>query len=77
MVIRLYNHSMQMTILAARMRGDTQPYVALRKGLRHAGYDVRMTVFSKYAEMVRREGLVYFPVHGDITKATETCQSIQ
>jgi UDP:flavonoid glycosyltransferase YjiC (YdhE family) len=46
-------------------RGDVQPYVALGKGLRSAGHEVRVATHLDFAPLVRSHGLEFFALVGD------------
>jgi sterol 3beta-glucosyltransferase len=46
-------------------RGDVQPYVALGKGFKAAGYEVRVATHLDFAPLVRQHGLDFFAVAGD------------
>jgi UDP:flavonoid glycosyltransferase YjiC (YdhE family) len=56
---------MHLTIIALGSRGDVQPYTALGRGLRDAGYAVRVVSFENFEPMVRQQGLEFEPVKGD------------
>jgi UDP:flavonoid glycosyltransferase YjiC (YdhE family) len=45
-------------------RGDVQPYLALGKGLRAAGHEVRVATHADFASPVLAQGLEFFPVAG-------------
>ena len=61
---------MQITILAAGTRGDTQPYIALGKELMKHGNQVRLATFENYASFVQSHGLEFFPISGDVSQFT-------
>lgn len=56
---------MRITILAAGSRGDIQPYVALGKGLKAAGFDVNIATHEYFERFVRSRGLDYSLLNGD------------
>lgn len=56
---------MYITMLALGSQGDIQPYVALGKGLRHAGHEVRFITFESYHAIVEKTGLEFYPIRGD------------
>jgi UDP:flavonoid glycosyltransferase YjiC (YdhE family) len=56
---------MRATINAFGTRGDVQPYVALGKGLKAAGHEVRITTHPIFAGFVREHGLDFSPMEGD------------
>jgi UDP:flavonoid glycosyltransferase YjiC (YdhE family) len=56
---------MRITINAFGSRGDVQPYVALGKGLKEAGHDVRLSTHRIFEALVLEHHLDYFPMEGD------------
>jgi UDP:flavonoid glycosyltransferase YjiC (YdhE family) len=56
---------MRITINAFGSRGDVQPYVALGKGLRGAGHDVRLSTHRIFEAFVLEHHLDFFPMEGD------------
>ncbi len=56
---------MRIGIAAVGSRGDVQPYVALGRGLRRAGHDVRLLVDRYFGDLVRGAGLELAPVAAD------------
>jgi sterol 3beta-glucosyltransferase len=57
---------MKITIFAAGSRGDIQPCVALGKGLKQAGYDVRLAAPENFASFVEEHGVAFYPLRGDV-----------
>ncbi len=55
---------MHITLLSLGSRGDVVPYLALGRGLRSAGHDVRMITFEDFEPMVRSSGLGFAPMGG-------------
>ena len=53
---------MRIVIIAAGSRGDVQPYVALGKGLKDAGHQVRLVTTLDYEALIRSHGLEFWPV---------------
>jgi UDP:flavonoid glycosyltransferase YjiC (YdhE family) len=53
---------LQFVIPTTGSRGDVQPYVALGKGLREAGHEVRVATHADFASLVLDHGLDFFPV---------------
>lgn len=62
---------MHITFVAIGSRGDVQPCVALGRGLKQAGYQVRMATHSIFADLVRRCSLEFVPIAGDPRQALE------
>ena len=56
---------MRITINAFGSRGDVQPYVALGKGLREAGHEVRLSTHRIFEAFVLEHHLDFFPMEGD------------
>jgi UDP:flavonoid glycosyltransferase YjiC (YdhE family) len=56
---------MHITIIALGSQGDVLPCVILGKGLRDAGYQVRVATMENFREMVESRGLELFPFRGD------------
>jgi UDP:flavonoid glycosyltransferase YjiC (YdhE family) len=55
---------MRISILALGSRGDILPYTWLGRGLRKAGYQVRLVSFEDFAPAVAESGLDFHPVDG-------------
>jgi polyketide synthase PksN len=53
----------KITILAFGSRGDVQPFVALGKGLKKAGYAVTIAAINEYKEIIANNGLYFAPLH--------------
>lgn len=49
-------------ILTVGSRGDVQPYIALGKGLKAAGYEVRLAAPSIFEDFIRAHELDFFPL---------------
>ncbi len=56
---------MRITINAFGSRGDVQPYVALGKGLKQAGHDVRLSTHRIFEAFVLEHHLDFSPMEGD------------
>lgn len=56
---------MRITITTGGSRGDTQPFVALGRGLSSAGHEVTVATHAPYEDFVRGGGLNFHPVFGD------------
>src|ERR1700693_5020127 len=56
---------MRIGIIALGSRGDVQPYVALGKGLKQAGYEVLLLTHDPFEGLVRNEGLEFFAIGGN------------
>ncbi len=56
---------MHITILTYGSQGDVEPFVALGKGLRRAGYDVRLAAPEVFSHLVTSHGLDFVELPGD------------
>jgi UDP:flavonoid glycosyltransferase YjiC (YdhE family) len=63
---------MQIAIIAFGTQGDVQPYVALGKGLRAAGYSVRVVTHQNFEQLVVSHGLDFYPVTGSVQEILES-----
>lgn len=59
---------MKITIFAAGSRGDIQPCVVLSRGLQQAGYRVCLAAPEDFADFVQKQGVDFYPLHGDVQK---------
>ncbi len=59
---------MRIGIITIGSRGDVQPYIAVGKGFKRAGYEVRLLTHGAFADAAREEG-VDFAEHWDSTRA--------
>jgi sterol 3beta-glucosyltransferase len=57
---------LRIAIVSFGSRGDVQPYVALGRGLKHAGHTVRVVTQRDCESLVREYGLDYGAVAGDV-----------
>ena len=56
---------MRITIIAVGSRGDTQPYIALGRGLERAGHSVTVAAHEIFRDLVGAHGLAFDPIAGD------------
>jgi sterol 3beta-glucosyltransferase len=63
---------MRIAIIALGTRGDVEPYIALGKGLKQAGYIVRLITHENYQQLVSSQGLEFYPVQGNVQEMMET-----
>jgi sterol 3beta-glucosyltransferase len=63
---------MQIAIAASGTRGDVQPYVALGKGLRAAGHQVRLLTSDDFAGLVGDAGLEFASMGESIEKMLQS-----
>jgi sterol 3beta-glucosyltransferase len=63
---------MRIAIIALGSQGDVQPYIALGKGLKAAGYDVRLLTHENFEGLVTSHGLAFYPMQGNVQELIET-----
>ena len=63
---------MRIAIIALGTRGDVQPYIALGKGLKAAGHDLRLITHENFGGLVNDHGLEFWSVKGDVQAVMET-----
>lgn len=63
---------MHIAIIALGSRGDVQPYIALGKGLKDAGHDVRLLAHENFKKLVNSHGLEFWPMLGNVQEIMET-----
>lgn len=61
---------MRALLLAVGTRGDVQPFIALGKGLRAAGYEVTLCTTAGFAPWVERHGLRYGYLNNELVEFT-------
>lgn len=57
---------MKITILTTGSRGDIQPFIALGRGLKQAGYHVKLATHDTFQEMAQQYGLEFAAIAGDV-----------
>lgn len=57
---------MEIVLLSYGSRGDVQPYVALARGLRHVGHNVRLVAPPNFASLAQDHGVPFCPVGVDL-----------
>jgi len=62
----------QITLIALGTRGDVQPYIALGKGLKAAGYIVRLLTSPNFEGLVTSQGLDFWPARGNPQEIAES-----
>ncbi|MBD3885225.1 glycosyltransferase family 1 protein [Phormidium tenue FACHB-886] len=63
---------MRIAIIALGSQGDVQPYIALGKGLKAAGHEVRLLTHENFEGLVTSHGLVFYPMQGNVQELIET-----
>jgi sterol 3beta-glucosyltransferase len=63
---------MRIAIIAPGSRGDVQPYLALGKGLKSAGHEVRFVTHQNFEALVNAHGLEFWAVEGDVQDIAES-----
>ena len=57
---------MRITILTTGSRGDIQPFIALGRGLKQAGYHVKIATHDTFQGMAQQYGLEFAAIAGDV-----------
>ena len=65
---------MRIAVLASGSRGDVQPYVALGKGLKEAGHEVRLVTHRDFETLVRSHGVDFWPVAGSVQEVAQSAE---
>jgi len=65
---------MRIAIIAPGSRGDVQPYIALGKGLRDAGHEVRLLTHENFASFVKAHQLEFWPLRGNVQEVAESLE---
>ena len=65
---------MRIAIFTAGSQGDVQPCIILGRGLQQAGFDVLLAAPQNFADLIRRHGLCFHALRGDVQQimASET-----
>uniref|UniRef100_B8HZ79 Glycosyl transferase family 28 n=1 Tax=Cyanothece sp. (strain PCC 7425 / ATCC 29141) TaxID=395961 RepID=B8HZ79_CYAP4 len=63
---------MYIAIIALGSQGDVQPYIALGKGLKAGGHDVRLLTHENFEGQVTSHGLAFYPMQGNVQELIET-----
>ncbi|MBD3885917.1 glycosyltransferase family 1 protein [Phormidium tenue FACHB-886] len=64
--------SKRILILTAGSQGDVQPYVALGKGLKQAGFEVLLATDPSFASLVTGHTLDFAPLHAPFAQLVQT-----
>ncbi|WP_225913725.1 glycosyltransferase [Leptolyngbya ohadii] len=62
----------RIAIIALGSQGDVQPYIALGKGLKAAGYDVCLLTHENFEGLVTSHGLAFYAMQGNVQELIET-----
>jgi UDP:flavonoid glycosyltransferase YjiC (YdhE family) len=71
---------MRIAIIASGSRGDVEPYLALGKGLKTAGYVVRFVAHGNFGALVQAHGVEFWPIAGnsqDVAQSPEMRQLLE
>lgn len=63
---------MRIVIMTAGSRGDVQPFVALAKGLQHAGHDVSLCTAATFEGFIASHGVRYAYMNDDLLRLIDT-----
>jgi len=64
--------SKRILFLTAGSQGDVQPYVALGKGLKQAGFEVLLATDPSFASLVASHALEFAPLHAPFAQLVQT-----
>ena len=65
---------MRIVIIAPGSRGDVEPYIALGKGLKKAGHDIRLISHVNFADLVNSQGLEFWPIDVDVQGIAQSAE---
>lgn len=65
---------MRIAIIALGSRGDVEPYLALGKGLKKAGHEVRLVSPQNFAELGNSHGLDFWPVEVNVQDIAQSAE---
>lgn len=57
---------MRITMICIGSTGDVRPYIVLGRELRARGHDIAICAFSDFEETVKKEGMRFKPISGDV-----------
>jgi UDP:flavonoid glycosyltransferase YjiC (YdhE family) len=63
---------MRIAIVALGSQGDVQPYIALGRGLKAAGDQVRVLTHENFEALITSHGLEFCPMQGNVQELIET-----
>ncbi|MBO5501374.1 MAG: glycosyltransferase, partial [Clostridia bacterium] len=66
---------MRITMIAIGSTGDVRPYIVLGRELKRSGHDVKIAAFDTFEQAVRKEGLRFYPISGDVRDFMATVMS--
>ncbi len=63
---------MRISIVTSGSRGDIQPYIALGKGLKASGHEVKIVTNENFEDFVKSHGLDFYPITVDLRDILES-----
>ena len=57
---------MRITMICIGSTGDVRPYIVLGRELKRRGHDVKIAAFDTFEEAVKKEGMRFHPISGDV-----------
>jgi len=66
---------MRITMICIGSTGDVRPYIVLGRELKRRGHDVKIAAFDTFEEAVKREGMRFHPISGDVRDFMATIMS--
>src|SRR5580704_14422590 len=68
---------MRITILTYGTSGDVIPYISLALGLMDRGHEMKLAAPENFAEMIKRNGIAYMPLYGDINRVINSEEGLK
>ena len=66
---------MRITMICIGSTGDVRPYIVLGRELKRRGHDVKIAAFDTFEEAVKKEGMRFHPISGDVRDFMATIMS--
>ena len=66
---------MRITMICIGSTGDVRPYIVLGRELKRRGHDVKIAAFDTFEAAVRKEGMRFHPISGDVRDFMATIMS--
>jgi sterol 3beta-glucosyltransferase len=68
---------MRIAIIATGSRGDVEPYIALGKGLKNTGHEVRLISHANFADLINPHDLEFWPVDVNVQDIAQSADMRQ
>ena len=66
---------MRITMICIGSTGDVRPYIVLGRELKRRGHDVKIAAFDTFEQVVKKEGMRFHPISGDVRDFMATIMS--